>query len=330
MDDEHKITELANTLFSKGLAASMWDARNKAKDILGLSSAKIEQTKQVETKEESAVDNIMKDAGIRIDNVKKVEDEEIARIGQEFKESVSEQPASSVLDEQEDAHEKGAAPLENAAPRFQSDDAAVAGQERERETATGIPEDNAHGLSQQSESFDMDFDSTQEIDSRQQAAAKEQPAETESASEAGIREPVSQVFEQKEIKTGQPEQTEAGYTDKAENINTENINTENINNGDMVGDDMADTETAISETDESFEKRDSEAQDSEREEEPVQAENQNNATADEDKKPENAEDEGDYIYFGGGSNEEDDGMKKPDENVFSDVDRENNENRDYV
>ena len=32
MHEEEKINQLANTLFSKGLAASMWDAKNKAKD----------------------------------------------------------------------------------------------------------------------------------------------------------------------------------------------------------------------------------------------------------------------------------------------------------
>jgi len=85
MEDEQKINQLANTLFSKGLSASMWDAKNKARDILGLTAQKSAEMNQTP---EPATD-IMHDLGISDEEIHKAEEEKIEEIKKEFKDIIT-------------------------------------------------------------------------------------------------------------------------------------------------------------------------------------------------------------------------------------------------
>lgn len=76
MNDDEKINKLAQDLYSKGFAGSLWDAKNKAKDILGLNN----QLKSYRSYEERKVNDIMSGAGINVEAVKKAEEQKIQQI----------------------------------------------------------------------------------------------------------------------------------------------------------------------------------------------------------------------------------------------------------
>jgi hypothetical protein len=100
MDDEQKVNQLANMLFSKGLAASMWDAKSKAMDIMGLSSKKMdkaieESAEQVE-EEEADLKDIMQDDGVSSDSVQKAEDQKIEEVKEEFQKTLEKEESSEV------------------------------------------------------------------------------------------------------------------------------------------------------------------------------------------------------------------------------------------
>ncbi len=101
MDTDKKIEKLAQTLFNKGLAASLWDAKAKAKDILGLSTdSTIDSSKQSDT-----VDTIMRSAGVDVVDKEINEPEKVAQATSEFSqqtgEGVSAQATDDVSSEEE-------------------------------------------------------------------------------------------------------------------------------------------------------------------------------------------------------------------------------------
>jgi len=73
MEDEQKINSLANQLFSKGLAASMWDAKNKAKEILGISTQVIERQSQ----REDITKEILQDIGVTDEQFEEAEQKKL-------------------------------------------------------------------------------------------------------------------------------------------------------------------------------------------------------------------------------------------------------------
>lgn len=89
MNDEEKINKLAQNLYSKGFAGSLWDAKNKAKDILGINN----QLKSYRSYEERHVSEIMKDAGVNVEAVKKAEDQKIQQLIQTVQEQFKKQDA---------------------------------------------------------------------------------------------------------------------------------------------------------------------------------------------------------------------------------------------
>jgi hypothetical protein len=80
MNDEDKINQLASQLYSKGLAGSMWDAKNKARDILGLNNQLKSYRSYYNEKEEKEVSGIMQDAGIKPEEVRKAEEEKVQQL----------------------------------------------------------------------------------------------------------------------------------------------------------------------------------------------------------------------------------------------------------
>ncbi|MCK5140410.1 MAG: hypothetical protein KAQ85_11255, partial [Thermodesulfovibrionia bacterium] len=107
MDDEQKITQLANTLFSKGLAASLWDAKNKAGDILGLSKNNevpvsfdkdVDEHLEEGTGEKGSLNNLMENAGVDMDELKKAEDDKIDEIKEDFQKTIDESKEGRTFD----------------------------------------------------------------------------------------------------------------------------------------------------------------------------------------------------------------------------------------
>jgi hypothetical protein len=82
--DEEKINDLAQTLYSKGLTASLWDAKNKARDILGLAKPAASSS-WFNSTQEKAVDDIMGSLGVKVEAVRKAEQEKLEQIKKEVK-----------------------------------------------------------------------------------------------------------------------------------------------------------------------------------------------------------------------------------------------------
>lgn len=367
MDDEQKINELANTLFSKGLAASMWDAKNKAKDILGFSSEMIEKSSaEVEghKNDEMPVQEIMNEAGIDIVDVKKAEEDKIEEISKEFQKSLGKEDSfENVSDGIQEAVQDSVDNSDDLESEHMSTP-----ETSENNEVTQVDEFPEVSKELTEPSIDIDVSANPEgeenIDfQRNEAIPVDETTEVNGVDNSLVIDGTVSQFDLSEISEGADEQNNGEDSDRqeetqkqSEELQTDDYSESNEtfenatesfseNNSEsepvqelndeleeihieegqiMNGDDMANIEEpspdVISESDSVVDSSETEETNGEQEDNEQQESNvqQESETTDYD------DNKGDYVYFGGDSNDNSDSnldtKKSTKESVFSDVD----------
>jgi hypothetical protein len=222
---------MANMLFSKGLAATRWDAKNKAKDILGLSDRNMEQQDSGVSKivRDNSVDEIMQNLGVGEQEIKQAEEKKIEEVKEEFEKKLDEEQTEAVSDFSELAKESQEPDTVQLPDDIMSHATEPESTEVQTEQSSTLLEDNQEmvekeePLSQQQEDFyegnepaeDSGYKDEQEEGSvlTKEAAWEES---TESETESGVIEEKDREHAEVESGIKQTTSTESDMPDDVE------------------------------------------------------------------------------------------------------------------
>ncbi len=337
--DDQRVTELAKTLFSKGLAASLWDATNKARDILGITSEKISKDEARLKAEDDSLNDIMKGAGVSVNEVDKATEIKIDEVSKEFNNPVEdikdEVPSFDLQSREEDetiGSEIGDEIFFEQPLSDQSENGTFSLQSNE-ESAEDEPIDeldrefSGQELNNQSEENEILSLQTAEESVEEDEAADEYPSQIEKVElpdDLSLDEGYQEPEEKSETISEMPHAFDHEGTIVEDNLDS--AFEEDISGNNEDDDYIENAQDEIITEDANIGQSSEGGNNQEQPEDELVVEDGEDQT------------DGDYIYFGPAPEQKDDGMPKIideeySDNVFSDVDNNNVEddrNEDYI